>query len=96
MEAKFYAAAASAGLVLEPQRRIGQYVMDFAVRGREVGIEIDGHDSHKTKEQRTHDAQRQRYLEKLGWKVVRFTGTEVFSDAAKCVQELLELLDAWA
>jgi very-short-patch-repair endonuclease len=63
---------------------------DFIVypRGRPIVIEVDGHEYHRTREQRTADAQRERWLTAQGFDFMRFTGTEVWADAQRCVREL--------
>ena len=73
---------------LESQKSIGIYKVDF-LYGTCV-IEIDGHEYHKTKEQREHDYKRERYLMKKGYNVIRFMGTEIFLDPIKCVTEAIE------
>ncbi|MGQ4876888.1 MAG: DUF559 domain-containing protein, partial [Promethearchaeia archaeon] len=78
---------------IEPQVQIGHYRVDFAVMDKKVVVELDGHNYHKTKEQRTYDAERQRYLQKNGFTVVRFTGSEINKDVNGCVSELLDILD---
>jgi len=56
-------------------------------------IECDGHDFHeKTKEQVTHDKQRERILLNHFSKVIRFSGSEIYNNANKCVQEVLEII----
>lgn len=92
IEAQFREAAVGQIAGLEPQQWIGGYRVDFLVRAKRLVIELDGHEFHKTKEQRTHDAARQRKLQGLGYTVIRFTGTEVFKDAGSCVQQTLTLL----
>lgn len=55
-----------------------------------LGIEIDGHIWHeKTKEQVRRDKERERFLVSQGWKLLRFTGSEVFVDVHKSVEETL-------
>lgn len=75
---------------LKPQVVIGIYKVDFLYNDDCV-IEIDGHENHKTKEQREYDYTRERYLMKKGYKVIRFMGTEVFLDPLKCVMEMIEI-----
>jgi very-short-patch-repair endonuclease len=58
-----------------------------------VCVELDGHDYHKTKEQRTSDAQRQRWLEMNNWRVIRFTGTEVHKNVWSCVKQTIAFLN---
>jgi len=79
-------------LMVVPQYKIGKYRLDFALPFRKIAIEIDGHDYHTTKEQRRKDYQRERALQKLGWHIVRFTGSEVYNDADDCVKELISII----
>jgi len=46
-----------------------------------VALEFDGHEFHeRTKEQARRDKARDRGLQILGWRVLRFTGSEVWRD----------------
>jgi len=57
-----------------------------------LGIEIDGHIWHeKTKEQVRNDKQRERFLISSGWQLLRFTGSEVYENPKKCVDEALKV-----
>jgi very-short-patch-repair endonuclease len=98
IEAPFYDALAETGLTFSTQtwfqhadRRLR---VDFIVwyDGRGVVVELDGHDYHKTKEQRRKDAERDRWLGARGIRVVRFTGSEVHADPERCVRELLDVV----
>jgi len=93
IEEMFYLAALRTGLTVDPQYSVGSYRIDFAIPERFIAIELDGHDYHKTKEQRTNDAQRERYLQENGWTVIRFTGSEVYKDASGCVDQVLRILE---
>lgn len=66
---------------------IGPYQVDF-VCFQTVVVEIDGHEYHKTKEQRSKDYKRERFLQKEGYTVVRFMGTEVFLEPDACIDDL--------
>ena len=57
------------------QRPIGRYVVDFFCHALRLVIEIDGAASHDNKTEK--DEARQRALESLGLKVVRFKDAEV-------------------
>lgn len=86
------------GSELVPQYEIiaenHHYRADFAIPSRMVVIELDGHEYHKTKEQRTKDARRERDLQTAGWRVIRFTGTEIHSDVYKCIREARNFIEA--
>lgn len=73
-----------------PQHQISSYRVDFAFPTKKLVVELDGHEWHSSKEQRTRDAKRDRDLDELGWKVLRFTGTEIYKDVASCVKEVLK------
>lgn len=87
---------------LEHSVVIGPYKVDFLYG--DCVVELDGHEYHKTKEQRDYDYKRERYLQKSGYIVIRFTGTEVFLDARKCVMDMVyihnlfeqKIIDAYA
>jgi len=68
-----------------------KYRVDFLIPSKKVIIELYGYQHHNTKEKITKDAERERYLQRLGYQVIRFTGTEVFKDVQKCVDEVLLL-----
>ena len=98
IEAPFYDALAETGLTFSVQTYIQhadqRYRLDFLVwyDGRCVAVELDGHEYHKTKEQRQDDARRDRWLNARGIRVIRFTGSEVYADADRCVRELLDVV----
>jgi len=75
---------------IEPGAIIGPYKVDFLIYKNAV-IEIDGHEAHKTKEQRDYDYKRERYLQKEGYVVIRFMGTEVFLSAKQCAEEAMNI-----
>jgi len=78
---------------LQAQVKVDNYRVDFMLESEagKFAVELDGHDYHKTKEQRTNDAQRDRYLISKGIQTIRFTGTEVFRDAWQCVWEFYSM-----
>ena len=52
-------------------------------------VEADGHDFHeKTKEQAAKDKSRDRAMLAAGYRVMRFTGSEIWHDPHKCAQEV--------
>lgn len=79
-------------LHIYPQHPVGKYRLDFAIPDKRVAIELDGHEYHKTKSQRTHDAKRDRWLYGRGWHVLRFTGTEIHQDLDRCIDEICALV----
>ena len=92
----------SYGLILnfKPQAKVDNYRLDFCLCGRcgyeleHVAIECDGHNFHeKTKEQAKHDKERDRYLTKKGYKILRFTGSEIYNDFDRIEKEIEDMCD---
>lgn len=79
-----------------PQVKIGPYRIDFALQmdALNLAIECDGHDQHSSKEQLSADHNRTRYLECHGWRVTRFTGSDIYRDAQGCVLAVVRLVRA--
>lgn len=57
-------------------------------------VECDGHDFHeKTKEQAARDRKRERDLMSVGYKVIRFTGSEIWKNPTFCARQTLQIID---
>ncbi len=93
IERKFLIAATGVIKGIEIQYTIGFYRVDFAIPRVKIAIELDGHDFHSTVEQRTNDARRARTIEAAGWRVLRFTGSEINADVGACVEEVLAIVE---
>ncbi|MFH1311980.1 MAG: DUF559 domain-containing protein [Candidatus Eisenbacteria bacterium] len=92
-------------LYIEPQATIGKYHVDFLLTHQSVlpdrvvetklVVECDGHDFHdRTKEQARKDRSRDRALQSFGYKVFRYTGSEIWADVFACAQEAVGTLMA--
>jgi very-short-patch-repair endonuclease len=64
------------GVIFRRQRPVGKYIVDFICLELKIIIEVDG-ESHNHPEIYDNDIIRQKYLEKLGFMVIRFTDEEV-------------------
>lgn len=63
----------------------------FGGKRVELIVEIDGHDYHeRTKDQAQRDKSRDRLLTQAGYKIFRFTGSEVHRDISKVHAELIK------
>lgn len=92
IEATFLSSCHSRKIDPVCQFQCGAYRLDFAFPDCRVCVELDGHDFHKTKEQRTHDASRERWLQLNDWRVIRFTGTEIHRNVSACVDQTIQFL----
>lgn len=73
--------------------------VDFVLRAKDhsarLAIEVDGHEFHeKTKEQAARDKSRDRKLVRLGFHVLRFSGSEVFASPVGCWKEIENIVGA--
>jgi very-short-patch-repair endonuclease len=86
-------------VVIAPQYQIEQHRVDFGIFINGVAkeeirivVECDGHDFHeKTKEQAARDKSRDRDLQIAGWKVLRYTGSEIWRDQEACAINVSKL-----
>lgn len=65
------------GAVLYPQYPVSRFFVDFANPVARIAIECDGKHFHIDKEK---DARRDKEINKIGWTVYRFTGSECMKD----------------
>jgi very-short-patch-repair endonuclease len=65
------------GVKFTRQVPIGPFFADFAARARKLIIEIDG-DTHGR--QLDYDARRTEFLERQGYRVIRFTNAEIMGN----------------
>lgn len=89
---------------IEPQRTVEKgkkkYRVDIALdcsfkgKNHSFAIECDGHEFHeKTKEQAARDKQRDRDLQSLGYRALRFTGSEIWNRPSKCAYDALKIVE---
>lgn len=98
------------GWILVPQCPVGRYRADFvlavafippevteAPQARKFWcVECDGHDFHeRTKEQAAHDRMRDRWFQAQGFAVLRFTGSEIVREGARCAAEVSAHVNGW-
>jgi len=74
------------------QHIIGDYIVDFFCRDRQLVIEVDG-GYHSERTQHEDDAVRQQWLEDMGYKVIRFSNEEVILNIESTIKTISQLLD---
>jgi very-short-patch-repair endonuclease len=91
IEEQLAAAFEREGVRAEPQVRFGPFTVDFLVseNGSKFAVEADGADFHDADRDRERDAT----LRGLGiTDVLRFTGSEIYTDADRCANRVKERL----
>ena len=101
VEEKFYKRSQEIGMPLIRQYPVSRYKIDFVYIHKDekdnekfkIAIEIDGSKYHTTNEQLNSDYKRERYLLLKGFRVVRFTGSEIYNNCSRCIDELLTIIN---
>ncbi|MDX9963131.1 AAA domain-containing protein [Desulfobacter postgatei] len=83
------------GYNVTPQVKVGAFSIDMVVEGendRRLAIELDG-DKYHPPEKWMEDWQRQRVMERVGWKFWRCWGSSYTVDPEGCIDDLINTLD---
>ena len=93
------------GLGFYPQRKIGNYRVDFLVgnytwdrknniqKEKEVIIECDSQQFHeRTEQERRYEKQRDRFLQSKGFKIFHYTGAEICQKPLEIAQEIISFI----
>ena len=73
------------GVTFRRQHAVGNYIPDFCCPKAKVIIELDG--GHHL-EQEDYDAERTKYLESQGYKVIRFWNNDVINDIDSVIRTI--------
>ena len=76
------------GFKFRRQHGIGPYIVDFCAPRHKIVIEIDG-DIHALPDQNTKDKIRQRELESLGYRVIRYHNEDVIKNLEGVLVDLV-------
>lgn len=90
LESILHGALKRAGLSFTTQRaKLGRYVVDIELLQAPVIIEADGF-NHRLERQQAKDRTRDADLIEDGYRVYRFTGTEINDDPDGCIRKVIE------
>jgi very-short-patch-repair endonuclease len=76
------------GLKFRRQAVIGEYIADFYCAEHRLIVEVDG-DIHDLESVQRHDVFRQQTLEMAGYRVVRFSGDEVYKQLDWVIEKIV-------
>lgn len=79
------------GVKFRRQYGIGNYIADFCCPDKKLVIEVDG-SVHQMTEQIFYDKEREKSIEELGFKILRFNNTEVEIDRGEVVEKIKKAL----
>ena len=75
------------------QRIIGNYIVDFYCAGAKIVIELDGSQHYDDKDF-IYDEKRNRFLESLGLKVIRFPNSDINDNFRGVCEELDRIIQS--
>ena len=76
------------------QYPIGNYVVDFICREKNLIIELDGGQHNETKAI-IYDKERTEYLESRGFKVIRFWNNDIDTNIETVLSKIVKILDSF-
>jgi very-short-patch-repair endonuclease len=79
------------GIHFRNQHAIGNYIVDFCAPRKKLIIELDG---SQHLEQEDYDAERTRYLESKGYKVIRFWNHDVMKDIDSVIRAIIQVMES--
>lgn len=90
IETSLFNALIKEGYQVYTQVPCGKYRIDMAIYigKKKVAIEADGKSFHSSVKQVKHDKEKDWYLRKNRWEVIRFSGSDIYRNSYKCVEEI--------
>lgn len=73
------------------QKNIGDFIVDFYCPAAKLIVEIDG-GQHYSEENMLHDEARDNYMSGLGFKILRFSNSDVFNNIEGVVKRIYDHL----
>jgi very-short-patch-repair endonuclease len=73
------------------QEPIGPYFVDFVCREKRLVVEVDGA-THSTAEELASDSRRTAFLEREGYRGIRFTNQQAFENVEAALEEISRVL----
>jgi len=90
IEQRLHDALKQAGIGFTTQSLLlNRYLVDIQVHQAPVVVEADG-TQHALRDRKAQDAERDAALTAAGYRVIRFTGSEINRDATNCVRRLID------
>ena len=86
-----YLRADGLGVTFKRQHVIGEFIADFVCLPARLIIELDG-PYHQLPNKQVSDRQRTEWLESKGYRVVRFTNTELFTNINQVLETIKDYL----
>ncbi|HJS20652.1 MAG TPA: endonuclease domain-containing protein [Anaerolineales bacterium] len=79
------------GVTFRRQHAVGNYIPDFCSPNAKLIVELDG-SQHLVQEE--YDEERTKYLESLGYRVIRFWNNDVINNMDAVMLAIIQILEA--
>ncbi|MBE7500318.1 MAG: DEAD/DEAH box helicase [Verrucomicrobiales bacterium] len=81
-------------LAVCPQREVGPYLIDFALEGQDtkLALEVDGFEKFSSRDDLDSFVERQNHITSQGWRVFRYTYSQILEAPAATLREVHDLL----
>lgn len=76
----------------ENQYKVGRWSIDIAFLSQRLAIEADGDYWHSLSENQERDKRKNKAMQAHGWRVLRFTETEIHASVVNCVDQIFSHL----
>ena len=73
------------------EKSVFPYFIDFAFEHEKVAVEIDG-SQHNLEERKKSDAEKDKMLINLGWRVIRFSAKDIQININLCIEKLYKFI----
>ncbi|MBS4193216.1 DUF559 domain-containing protein [Bacillus sp. FJAT-49705] len=92
IERQLYNALTFRGYAVTTQVPCGKYRIDIALVGPRIAIECDGKAYHSSPKAKARDRCKDKCLMENGWKVLRFTGLQIYYDMPHVMKRIGEAI----
>lgn len=92
IEKRLHDELTSRGVSFLIEHAIGPFVVDIAFPASMLAVEADGDYWHGRPQQQSKDRQKDGYLSRNGWRILRLTESEINADVKECVDRIITLL----
>lgn len=79
-------------IAFETEYHVGPFLIDVAFPDRRLAVEADGTYWHGNSKQQAKDRQKDGYLSKNGWRILRLPENEINASVSACVDQIAALL----
>jgi very-short-patch-repair endonuclease len=89
---KLFDALRRQGIFVVKEWRVGHSSIDSAIPSCRLGIEVDGL-AHATLLNRIHDTEKEQWLKRRGWRIIRFSNGQITEDLDSVIRVIRRVIN---